>query len=259
MLKGMASKERDPVARLAYFILKKVNKLVRDEMLIADGDRIVVAVSGGKDSLALLRLLQWRQRAQPEHYDLLAAHVVVPGAVADEGRQQDLAALVASWGLPFRLLSVEVAPAESLPLPCYRCTQYRRAALGRFSLANGYNKVAFGHHFDDLVETALLNLFHSGQLTTLLPKRDYFDGALTLIRPLASVPESELRRLARLAAFPDLGYDCPLAGETQRAQVRELLRIMQRVNPAVKQNILRAAEACGEEAIKGVKDAELPF
>jgi len=236
--------KKDPVARQAYFMLKKVNKLVRQANLLADGDRVLVAVSGGKDSLALLRLLQWRQRAQPDRYQLLAAHVVIPGAVADTARQHALAELMAGWGVPFQLLCVDVAEGEPLPLSCHRCTQYRRAALGRFALAHGFNKVAFGHHLDDLAETALLNLFHAGRLEQMPVKRDYFDGRLTLIRPLAAVPEAEIVRLARLAAFPDLSYPCPQALRTQRARVREMIRAMQRVNPAARKNILRAAKRC---------------
>ncbi len=236
--------KKDPVARQAYFMLKKVNKLVRQTSLLADGDRIVVAVSGGKDSLALLRLLQWRQRAQPERYQLLAAHVTIPGAVNDVVRQRALAELMETWGVPFQLLHVDLAAGEPLPLPCHRCTQYRRAALGRFALAHGFNKVAFGHHLDDLAETALLNLFHAGRLESMPVKRDYFDGSLTLIRPLASIPETEIRRLARLAAFPDLSYPCPQVLLSQRTRMKKVIREMQQVNRSARENILRAEKLC---------------
>ncbi len=214
-------------ARLASFLLKDVNRAVREFGLIAAGDRIAVAVSGGKDSLALLHLLQLRRQFAAERFELVALHVR-----GDAGGVTAPHAPLAEWlaGQPglaaYRMVAPEITAHEALPLGCQRCTWLRRKALFQAAQALGCNVVAFAHHADDVAQTTLLNLLYAGAAWTLRPRAEYFGGAFRLIRPLFYVPESELRRLARACAFPPPPPACARAGASRRQTVKEMLGLL---------------------------------
>jgi tRNA 2-thiocytidine biosynthesis protein TtcA len=213
--------------RLAYFILKKVNLAVRQYGMIRPHDRIAVAVSGGKDSLALLALLQWQRSSSPVSYELAAIHVRIDarGVIATHG---PLLEWLQAQGVSHRIVEPEIALNETVPLNCQRCTWIRKKAL--FSAAGmlGCNVVAFAHHADDAAQTTLLNLLYAGSLHTLAPTANYFDGQFRLIRPLLYVPEKELSRFASVAGFPPSPPACPRAGKTARRRIAEMLRLMGR-------------------------------
>ncbi len=109
---------------------------------------------------------------------------------------------------------------ETLPLNCQRCTWNRRRTLFEAAQRLGCNVVAFGHHADDLAQTTLMNLLASGKVETMAPRREYFDGALRLIRPLCYVAEKDIRRFARACAFPSPPEDCPRSHESRRPRGR---------------------------------------
>ncbi len=228
--------------RLAFYLLKRINQAVRTYHLIEEGDRIAVAVSGGKDSLTLLRLLQLYRRRASVRYELMAMHVRVPDDPDEEERSRALATLFDAWDVPYRILEMDLAPDEPRPLPCYRCTWHRRKALFVAADETGYRTVAYGHHRDDRAETALLGLLFAGRLENLPARRDFFGGKIRLIRPLILVPEKEISRFARAAGLPDLSYRCPQGQRSRRAFVRQLLRMASEENPRVVANILNALE-----------------
>lgn len=228
--------------KLAFYLLKKVNKAIRDHQLIDEGDRVAVAVSGGKDSLGLLRLLRERQRSARECYELVALHVQDQALPGGDHNQ----ATVERWLLhevgEVHLLEMDVGQDEPLPLNCFRCSWHRRKALFQAAHRLGCRKLALGHHADDAAETALLNLFYHGRLETMEPRVSFFDGQIIVIRPLIHVPEKEMVRFARTCGFPtDLGC-CPRGASSQRQRMKELLRAVERDMPRAKINLLRAAE-----------------
>lgn len=223
--------------KLAYYLLKKVNKAIRDYQMIKDGDRVAVAVSGGGDSLSLLRLLQVRQRSVPERYELIAVHVLDDGV-----RDANLEAWFQAAGVETAFESMNVSPDEPRPLPCFRCTWYRRKALFLAADRLGCNKVAFGHHADDVAETTLLNLFYHGRLETMEPRVEFFGGRFTVIRPLIYVPKKELTRFAQASDFPAPPSPCPNSRTSKRARMAELLREIERDNPRVKTFLWRAVQ-----------------
>ncbi len=228
--------------RLAYYLLKRVNQAVRRYALIENDDRIAVAVSGGKDSITLLRLLQLYHRRAGVRYDLTAMHVRVPDDPHETERSRALASLFDEWNVPYHILEMDLRPEEPRPLPCHRCTWYRRKALFIAADEAGCHAVAYGHHRDDRAETALLGLLFAGRLENLPARRDFFDGRIKLIRPLILVPEKEIARYAKAAALPDLGYRCPQAQTSRRAFVRHLLHLATKENPKVVANIINAIE-----------------
>jgi tRNA 2-thiocytidine biosynthesis protein TtcA len=162
--------------RVLSFLLKPVARACKEFDLLSDGDRIAVAVSGGKDSRALLQLLLRFQRKGPYRYELLALHVV--GTLAGF---PDLRPELEPWfqglGIENHFAMLELPPEEPLPLTCFRCSWNRRKALFTAAIGLGHNKLAFGHNADDAAATALLNLLFSGQLETMAPRVEFFDDA----------------------------------------------------------------------------------
>jgi len=233
--------------KLAYYLLKKVNKAIREHDLIADNDRIAVAVSGGKDSLSLLRLLCVRQRSARERYDVVAIHII-PAEDAPCSTGGDTSALEA-WlrreDVNYAIVPMEQAngqPERESQSPCFHCAWRRRKALFLAAEREGCNKVAFGHHADDIAQTTLLNLFYQGRLETMRPRVVFFGGKLTVIRPLAYVPEKELVRLAAACNFPPAPAPCLTAQASRRALMAQILRTVEKTYPKVKINLWRAVE-----------------
>jgi tRNA 2-thiocytidine biosynthesis protein TtcA len=239
--------------RLAFYLLKKVNKVIRDHQLIDEGDRVAVAVSGGKDSLSLLWLLHLRRRKALERYDLVALHVrderdeAAPQHTQSFGPDK-LPAWLRQEGIEYHLLEMDIAEDEPRPLSCFRCSWHRRKALFQAAHALGCRKLALGHHADDAAHTALLNLFYHGRLETMAPRHVFFDGQIVVIRPLIHVPEKELLRLARACGFPTSPGYCPRGADSRRQKMRELLQAVQRDMPRARLNLLRAAERCRASA-----------
>jgi tRNA 2-thiocytidine biosynthesis protein TtcA len=203
-------------------LLKSVNRAVREFELIADGDRIAVGVSGGKDSRVLLDVLL-RGVDIPGTYSVVAVHI--------DGTNVGLPNVVPSLELWFRELGVThdiaplaVADAEPLPMECFRCAFNRRKALFFAAERLGCNKVAFGHHADDAAVTTLMSLMIKGRLEMLEPRRNFFDGRLTLIRPLIYTTEKEITQYARAQGWtfpPELA--CPREAEARRAKFERFL------------------------------------
>ena len=228
--------------RLEQRILKSVNHACRDFDLIAPGDKILVAMSGGKDSYALLWALRHLQAAAPFEFEVFPFHL-------DQGQPgHDVSPIkghLEAMGIPFEIevqdtYSRVIEKVEEGKVYCSLCSRFRRAILYKAANRNGCNKVALGHHADDLVETVLLNMFFAGQIKTMPPKLISEDGSQMVIRPLAYVAEAELIELAEHHAFPIM--PCNLCGsqERQRKAVKNLLTDLDTKYPEmrIKQSIL---------------------
>jgi tRNA 2-thiocytidine biosynthesis protein TtcA len=228
--------------RLAFYLLKKVNKACREHALIQDGDRIAVAISGGKDSLTLLDLLLRRRSSASESYDLIPIHVGA-GLVTADPHQADSARLaVEEMGLECTLVDMDLSTRDRQEeLSCFRCSWNRRKTLFLTAEKLRCNKVAFGHHADDIAHTVLMNLFHHGSLDTMQPLTEFFGGALTVIRPLAYVPEKEIVRFAKARGFSLDTTSCPQAERSARARMVAILRQVEDDCPNAKTYLRKAA------------------
>ena len=212
--------------------------------LIADGDRILVAVSGGKDSWALLDLLERLRKRAPVTFSVDAV-TVDPGF--PQCNPDPIAEVCERLGVPHHVISapidkmVRTKPEE---LPCIICSRLRRGVLYSFAKQRGFTKIALGHHLDDLIETLLINLFFEGRLSTMPPRLLSDDGANTVIRPLGTCEEKDLQRYAWLRGFPIVPCGCPLCGcsslESRRKQVKELIASMEGSIPQLKASMLGA-------------------
>ena len=234
--------DTDLLERQARFLLKKVNKAIREYQLIGDGDRIAVAVSGGKDSMSLLRLLLTYRVTQRREVDLIAVHIAVDGATGAQERARDLAAHCRDLGVEYVSEPLPMNEGESWPLSCWRCALNRRRALFLTCDRLGCNKVRIVPTRIRVVPAVLLNLIHHGCLEGIPAKRAFFGGKITVIRPLIFVPEKEIVLFARRAGYPIGHVECPNTENSERAYMTNLLRQIEERAPRVKVNLWRDVE-----------------
>ena len=237
----MTKKWTSEAERHAFFLSKKVDRAIRDYEMIAEGDRILVGVSGGKDSLSLLRLLVYRIRFSPAKYSLVVGHVRGDARGPGCEMPDTLVRWIEGEGVPLMERDLILPEGEKLPMNCERCGRNRRRTLFEIADEHGCNKLALGHHLEDFAHTALMNLFSSGKLETMAPKRVYFGGRFTLIRPLLYLREHELVRFARSCALPVLPSDCPVAATSDREAARNLMHSVSRDFRSASVNIVKAA------------------
>ncbi len=229
---------------MAYWekeIRSLMGKAIHRYGLIQDGDRILVGVSGGKDSFTLLHLLKERLKRVPIHYELIPVHIDLGFG---SGRLEILKDYFERQGLLYRIEITDIGTransSENRENPCFLCSWERRKRI--FQLANRLkcNKVALGHHKDDIIETLLINIFYSGEISTMLPLQSLFKGKITLIRPLSLVEEKKIERFARAMDLPFGPSGCPSSGRTKRKEVKEIIESLSRKNHRVKGNIFRS-------------------
>jgi tRNA 2-thiocytidine biosynthesis protein TtcA len=222
-------------------VFKKLGRAIRHYELIEGGDRIAVAVSGGKDSLSLLWLLRERLRWIPKPYELVAVHLDMgfPGS-----RPLAVEAFCRNLEIPFHGArtdyGVQAHGPDNRENPCFLCARLRRRRLFELAHALDCSKLALGHNQDDIIETFFLNLLFGGQIGTMVPRQVLFNGALTLIRPLTLLGEREIKGLVKRRAWPEMINPCPSAGRTSRQQVKKLLGEGYALNPKIRGNIFNA-------------------
>ncbi len=227
--------------KLQYFLSKKVGKAIADYKMLADGDKIVVAVSGGKDSITLLKMLKFRQSFVPIKFELMAVHI-------DLGYPCQHPKLLAKFfekeGIRYHIEKVDILQGKTrADISCFWCSWNRRKALFEVAAKNGFNKVALGHHFDDIIETILLNLFYQGQISAMNPYQELFKGKITIIRPLAYVEESEIAKFARLSNdFPHEKCSCPNSITSKRTAIEKIIKELEKDCPQVKKNIFKSVK-----------------
>lgn len=229
--------------KLAKRLRSAVGAAIGDYRMIEDGDRVMVCVSGGKDSFTLLDLLLSLQRKAPVRFELVAVNLdqKQPGFPADV-----LPRYLSELGVPFHIIEQDTYSVVKRVIPdgktqCGLCSRMRRGALYRYALDNGITRIALGHHRDDIVETLFLNLFHQGTLKAMPPKLRSEDGRHIVIRPLCYVAERDIERYARARRFPIV--PCTLCGSQpnlQREAIGRMLAGWEREHPGRTESIFNA-------------------
>src|SRR5918999_1758268 len=223
---------------------KKVTRAITDFALIEDGDRVMVGLSGGKDSWALLQILDKLRKRAPIDFSLVAVNV-------DSGYKEYKHDLIAKTcrerGWEYRIEHTSIGEVmddllEASATPCSLCARLRRGVLYRIATEVGATKIALGHHLDDFVETLLLNLFFAGALKAMPARLVSDNGEHVVIRPFAYVGEDEARLYCKEAGLPIIGCCCPACGDLslQRQRVKRLILDLEREHPGVKQSMLKA-------------------
>jgi tRNA 2-thiocytidine biosynthesis protein TtcA len=221
-------------------VSKKVGRAIADYDMIRDGDRVLVAVSGGKDSLVLLKILSDRTAFVPIKYEVTALHVDLGYKCVNKDVLREF---LKAKGLELRIKKIDILKGKSrAEISCFWCSWNRRKALFEAAKELGCNKIAFGHHKDDIVQTILMNLLFEGQISAMVPKQEVFGGKVSLIRPLAYVEETETEEFARLFGFPVPHCACPNGKTSKRAVVRDFINQLQSVCPSVKTNVFKSLQ-----------------
>src|SRR5438128_2421760 len=243
-------RQRVRISRMGYRselearLAKKTTKAIVDYQMIDEGDRVMVGLSGGKDSWALLQLLDVLRQRAPIRFSLVAVNV-------DSGYKEYKHDLIAKTcearGWEYRIEHTGIGELiddllDADATPCSLCARFRRGVLYRIATEVGATKIALGHHADDFIETLLLNLFFAGSLKAMPAKLVSDNGAHVVIRPLVYAGEDEARLFAKECELPIIGCCCPACGDLglQRQRIKRLLMELEREHPGVKQSMLKA-------------------
>ncbi len=222
-------------------LLSYVRRAVDDFEMIHDGDRICVGISGGKDSLALLAGLAGLRHFYPKKFELVALTVDMGFDGVDYSA---IEALCRELNVPYHVKKTEIAQIifdiRKEKNPCSLCAKMRRGVLHSTAKELGCNKIAFGHHFDDVVETFMLNLFHEGRIGCFQPVTYLSRADITLIRPLLYMPEKDVRYFANREKLPVVKSPCPADGHTEREEMKKLLDTLERQHKGLRHRIFGA-------------------
>jgi tRNA 2-thiocytidine biosynthesis protein TtcA len=210
--------------------------------MLKEGDRVLLAVSGGKDSLSLLRIMRERLKFVPIDYEIVACHVDMGFDWVDA---EALKAHFEREGVRYVVAKADKDWTEDKPFTCFWCSWHRRKVLFSMMGEMGCSKLAFGHHMDDIIETMLLNLLFNGEIGTMKPCQEMFKGRFTIIRPLAYV--QELKRLAAKLDLPVIKSQCINGERSKRRLVKGMISEVERHNRNVKKNIFRSLQRVREE------------
>jgi tRNA 2-thiocytidine biosynthesis protein TtcA len=235
-----STKPSNTFKRLQARLRGEVGKAIEDFRMIEHGDRVMVCLSGGKDSYTLLDILLSLQRSAPVDFELIAVNLdqKQPGFPAHV-----LPDYLTALGVPFHVIEQDTYSVVKRVIPegktmCGLCSRLRRGALYRYASEHGVTKIALGHHRDDIVETLFLNMFFGGKLKAMPPKLRSADGKHIVIRPLAYVAERDIERYARVREFPLI--PCSLCGSQenlQRMEIKKMLREWEQQYPGRTESI----------------------
>ena len=250
----MYGSERDkamrPIGKTGNYISTRIGRAIADYKMIEDGDRILVAVSGGKDSLAMLKLLNERKKWAPINYELIAMHVETDYKCASICSKR-LKGFFEKEGVSYRFKKIKIAGKDKKE-SCFWCSWNRRKALFDAAAKLGCKKIAMGHHKDDIIETLLLNIFFQGEFSGMNPRQELFDGKLTIIRPLCYVEEESTRKYAKEAKLPVQQEACPNSAISQRRVMKDFIKKVEKDCEHVRTNIFRSISRVNREYTKVV-------
>lgn len=224
-------------------LARKIDKAILQFKLIEPGDKVLLAVSGGKDSLALAYFLGHKRPSFPIPFELGAVHI--ESDFEGCGKNPAMAELLEQWGVPFEVHRVPIMerlkPGKTMN--CYWCSTQRRMELIRYAGEKGYNKIALGHHMDDMLETFFMNMIYKSELSSMLPKLKYDRYPYTVIRPLAYVKEREIIEFAQKIGILEGAGICSYGTTSHRLDVRRMIdRMAEEGGSQVKDNIFEALQ-----------------
>ena len=225
-----------------FQVSRRAGKAIMDYKMIQPNDKIMVAVSGGKDSISLLHVLRHRQQVSPVKFEVIAVHIDFE---FEDFNPAKLIEYLEREGFPYIVEKVTSLKGEKWEdIDCFWWSKNRRKALFLLAGKLGFNKIAFGHHLDDIAETILLNQFYRGEIGAMKPKQELFDGKITIIRPLCYEREESMRALAEKLNIQSIGGQSKCANDdtSHRMLIKKMLRQMEKDNPQIVKNIFRSLQ-----------------
>ena len=230
-------------------IERRFSKGVVSYGLIAEGDRILIGLSGGKDSLALVELLARRARIHKPRISVIAVHVVMKN-IPYQSDVEYLRTFCESRGVPFVLYETEFdASTDTRKSPCFLCSWNRRKALFTVAKEHACTKIALGHHMDDILETLLMNITFQGAFGSMPPLLEMKKFDMTIIRPLCLVHEADLAELSRLHEYRKQVKNCPYEHESHRTSMRGILQQLEAMNPEARYSLWGSMSNVQEELL----------
>jgi len=223
------------------FVYKQSGKAILDYRMIEEGDKVLVAVSGGVDSLSMLKLLKMRQKRLPIKFQLMACFVDIDFIDVDRSA---LVKFFKDIDVPYVIKELSLDPDNT---DCFWCSWNRRKALFRTAREFNCTKIALGHNLDDISETTLMNMCFFAELSTMKPRLSFFNGEFQTIRPLCYLEKDKINEFAGKFVFPDTDYDCPKGKDTRRRLIRKILAEIKQDCPAVKKNLFNSLKNIKED------------
>ncbi|MGB4270332.1 MAG: tRNA 2-thiocytidine biosynthesis TtcA family protein [Spirochaetota bacterium] len=220
-------------------LLKVVGKAINTYNMIRANDNILIALSGGKDSLVLMDALHRRLRHIPIKYNLFCCHISVTNFHSKETVEL-LKTYCQQYAIPLYVKEITLDLSDKNSSPCFVCSWFRRKALFETAAQLQCKKIAFGHNQDDIIVTFFMNMLYHGKLSTMPPKLKMFNGSLEIIRPLAFLTEAEVKGYCNALPFVPLENDCPYKDTTRRNQTKELLKIINKSVKGAQSSIFRS-------------------
>jgi len=221
-------------------VRQTAGKAINQYQMIGAGDTVMVAVSGGKDSLALLEILSSRRKGMPINYNLHAAHIItedVPYQIDTEWLQEFCKQLDVTLHLVKTKANLATAGKKK---PCFACSRNRRKELFQLTHSLGIRKLAFGHHLDDAVETLIMNMTQHANISSIPAHLHMFEGKLEVIRPLILLTNAEMKEYAQIMNFQSLKQECPYEDHTIRQKARDIVEQMTAINPKARINLFNS-------------------
>ncbi len=223
---------------------KRFSKGVVEYGLIEDGDKILIGLSGGKDSLALVELLARRARVYKPRFSVVAVHVVMKN-IPYQSDIDYLREYVESWG-GFD------ATTDTRKSPCFLCSWNRRKALFTVAKEQGCNKIALGHHMDDILETLLMNITYQGAFSSMPPRLVMKKFDMTIIRPMCLVHEADLMELAQVRGYRKQVKNCPYESQSSRSTMKGILKQLEEMNPEARYSLWGSMTNVQEELLPAI-------
>jgi tRNA 2-thiocytidine biosynthesis protein TtcA len=235
---GLSPADAQLLERFSHHVGRGISRF----SMIGPGDRVLIGVSGGKDSLALSLALTVRRRWVPVDYELFAVHVEWDEYPMTAAERDSIDAFFDLIELPLRRVRAGIAPPTfRQKFSCYTCSRNRKRILFEEARRVDARLIALGHHMDDIARTTLMNMFFHGEFATMMPVQPFFSGALSIIRPMCEVREAEIARVARRLGIPSVPNRCPNSHANRRALMKDILRLATQVDRHAASNVYGSA------------------